>query len=1131
MSAPRTLYLVDGTYLLFRAYHSLPPSMAVTGVTYQKNRARLVQVLEEGAGTLREPEGVAGPALAWLKNPARDRLPTNAVRGLTSVLLKLIRDEKPSYMGIAFDLPGRVHRDEAYDTFVDEHPAYADKLEGYKATRHETPVEILTQFPLARVVCGRALGIPVLEAPGFEADDVLATLARKGRDAGFRVRLVTADKDLFQLVDEGICILNPHKPPTSKASSYYMMDEKVVEADFGVPPDKVVDVLALMGDTSDNIPGVPGIGDKGAKDLIKRFGSVEGAIAAAQEENTIERATYRNGLREHAAMALLSKQLVTIRDDVPVDIALDEIWTYAPDPAALREVFQLLAFEGLLRETESVPFKEAMGMRSGGAAAGAAGGRAGAGAGAGAGSGPRTGAGTSAADAARAWREGAGIGESGANPDGRSAAASAAGVLERAARGEPRDLFSGAGEQTGGTAARPLPWDDAEAPSAPGLGAAPGRSGGRGGLNAGAQASADEQAGRSASDAAGGALSADAAPDAALDSAASAAEAADAARRYRAILDLADLSALVPEIMAAPRVAIGIETTSRDPMRSELVGIALAWRPNEGIYVPIAHRYLGAPAQADRAEVLRILAPLLESATVLKTGHDVKSAIQIFRRAGLRPAGFHFDTMIAGFMIESDRGVFTADSLAKEYLGETRFPPSETVGRLPKAPPFAEVEIETAARSAGRGADLTLRLAGILETRMASDDLRRIFDAIDIPLVDVLASMEMTGVRIDVDLLARMSREMGDEIAAIRAEIHRLAGHEFNIDSPRQLSTVLFEELKLPAVSRTMKSGVTSTRDEDLEVLAARHPLPARVRDYRVLAKLRSTYVDALPLLVNPATGRVHTSFHPTGAATGRLSSSDPNLQNIPIRTAAGRKVRGAFIPEEGWTLLSADYSQIELRVMAHLSQDAELIATFSRAEDIHRHTAARIFNTPYEDVTADQRRASKTINFGILYGMGPQRLSRELGITQSEAKELIASYFGRFPRIRDYIDRTIALAEEQGYVSTLFGRIRRFPHIISTSRVQRQLAIRAAVNSTIQGTAADMMKIAMVRLHAKLRELDMKTRLLIQVHDELVLEAPPEELELAKTTIREAMERIPPFEVPLTVDISSGKNWLEAKP
>ena len=372
---------------------------------------------------------------------------------------------------------------------------------------------------------------------------------------------------------------------------------------------------------------------------------------------------------------------------------------------------------------------------------------------------------------------------------------------------------------------------------------------------------------------------------------------------------------------------------------------------------------------------------------------------------------------------------------------------------------------------------------------------------------------------------------MSGQIAAIRADIYKLAGHEFNVDSPQQLARVLFDEAGLKPVSRTAKSGAASTRDEDLEALAEKHPLPGRVREYRTLAKLRSTYVDALPRMVNPETGRVHTSFHPTGAATGRLSSSDPNLQNIPVRAAEGRKIRAAFVPEPGWTLVSADYSQVELRVLAHLSGDPDLIAAFSRSEDIHRSTAARIFSVAYDVVLGDQRRAAKTINFGILYGMGPQRLARDLSIPQSEAKAMIESYFGRFPKIRAWIDETIERAGKDGYVTTLFGRIRRFPELASTSRGSRQMAVRAAVNSRIQGTAADLMKLAMVRLHGALGREGLRTRILIQVHDELVLEAPPRELVRAKEIIREAMENVHPLATPLIVDIASGPNWLEAKP
>jgi len=1076
MASERTLYLVDGTYLLFRAFHALPRSMAVTGESYQRNRAPLEEMLLAGAGTGREPSGVADSALSWLRDPARDRLPTNAARGLASVLVKLIREERPALMGVAFDLPGRVHRDDHYTTFVESHPDLAPRLAGYKATRPATPEEIHVQYPLARLVCGRALGIPVLEAEGFEADDLIGTLAHRARAKGLSVRLVTADKDLFQLVGDGISILNPHKTETGKSGGYLLMDEKVIEREFGVPPRQVVDVLALMGDTSDNIPGVPGIGEKGAKDLIRKYGSVEAVIEAAKKEDEITRAAYRSGLREHPELALFSKELATIRTDAPIDLDLDDVWTEAPDRDVLKKVFELLAFGMLLRDVE-------------------------------------------------------GLATASPRPGTRAARAALGGA---SASAPPAPAPEGATAAAGKTAKKPaqgqlslLSWDDP--PAKPAAAAA---SGGAHVLAAddrpSAEAEGHEAAGEPGAieDAPGlpAALQDDAGSEGSLEVLASADE------RYRAVTDLRELASLLPAILAAPRVALDTETTSPDPMRAQLVGISLAWQPGSAIYVPLGHRYLGAPAQPAVPETLALLAPLFARGNGI-AGQNVKYDIEVLRRAGAHPSGFDFDTMIAAFILESDRLSYGLASLAREYLADYRTPYAETSGRGGKQTSFDGVDVQRAALYSGHDADVTLRLAEILDRKLGAENLRAVFTGIDMPLIEVLVSMETTGVRIDVPLLQRLSSEMGEQITLLRAEIQKLAGREFNIDSPRQLGAILFEELGLSPVSKTAKSGVASTRDEDLEVLAERHPLPARVRDYRVLAKLRSTYVDALQALVNPETGRVHTSFHPTGAVTGRLSSSDPNLQNIPVRTAEGRKIRAAFVPQEGWSLVSADYSQVELRVMAHQSADPDLIATFERGEDIHRLTAARIYNVPYASVTGDQRRAAKTINFGILYGMGPQRLARDLGITMGEAKELIASYFGRFPKIRAYIDGTIARAERDGFVSTLFGRVRRFPELSSTSRFQRQLAVRQAVNSTIQGTAADLMKIAMVRLHRLLRERGLAARLLIQVHDELVLESPTVELPALEEVIREAMETIPPFTVPLTVDIASGTDWLAAKP
>ena len=1045
MSEQPALYLVDGTYLLFRAFHSLPSTMAVTGETYRRSREALANLLREGAGTAREPEGIADVALTWLSDPAHDRIPTNAVRGLTTVLMKLVREAKPAYIGVAFDLPGRVHRDEHYESFVERHPAYAPKLAGYKATRPETPIELNAQMPLARIVTRRALGIPILEAERYEADDLIGTLARRGRDRGFAVRLVTADKDLFQLVEEGISILNPHKPDPKGPSGYLLMDAKIVEREFGVPPGQVVDVLALMGDASDNIPGVPGIGEKGARELVAKFGTVEGCLAAAKEEGKIARNAYRKGLLDHEPLALLSKELATIHDDAPVGLGLDDLRAAPPDPDAMRRVFTLLAFESFLRDAP--------------AAAGA-----------------RTGAGTQIGAAPLREQEEI-AGRPGVQGQGRGAPEAGRGGRAPKTRGAVRD----------------------EGPSLLGFEHAGGGDG-------------------SSGDPVDGGPVVLMTPDPAD------------AERYRVVLDTKELEKLVPSILAARRVAVDTETTSDNPRRAELVGISIAWEPERAIYIPIGHRYLGSPAQPSKDSVLKILAPLLEDPARPKTGQNVKYDIEVLRRAGSETAGFSFDTMIAAFLLEPDRPAFGLGGLVKEYLGDFKMSFADVAGKGAKQVTFDQVGVELAAVYSGRDADVTLRLAEALAPRLAAEGLDRVFDGIDMPLIEVLVAMETAGVRIDVPLLERLSKEMREQLAGLRAQIHALAGHEFNVESPQQLARVLFDEIGLKPVSKTAKSGAPSTRDEDLEELAAHHPLPACVREYRSIAKLRSTYVDALPTMVDPGTGRVHTSFNPTGAATGRLSSSDPNLQNIPVRTPEGRKIRAAFVPEPGWKLISADYSQIELRVLAHLSRDPDLITAFKRGEDIHRSTAAKIFGTSYEQVNADQRRAAKTINFGILYGMGPVRLARDLAIPQTEAKTLIEQYFGRFPGIRAYIDGTVAKAEKDGFVSTLFGRIRRFPELASTSRNARQMAVRAAVNSTIQGTAADIMKLAMVRLHRDLKRRGLASRILIQVHDELVLEGPPDEMRTLEPAIREAMEGAASFEVPLTVEVASGENWLDAK-
>ena len=919
MSARKdTLYLVDGTYNIFRAYHA------------------------RGVPEMR----------------TRDGRPTKATFIFTRILLSLLDHFSPRWLGVALDPEGQTLRHEEYERYVREHPEAASAMAGYKATRPETPADLLEQFPLCRQVC-EGLRLPILESAGYEADDVLGGLARQASSAGMDVMLVTADKDLFQLVDERVKILNPHK-------ENLVMDPEVVEREFGVRPGQVPDVLALMGDTSDNIPGVPGIGEKGARELIRRFGSLEDLLGRLDE---IARPAQRETLRQNAERARLSRELARIRTDVPVALDLEALEVRDADRPALQDLFGRLEFRSLQER-----FK----------------------------------------------------------------------VAESAPEYAPPERKT----------------------------------------------------------------------------------------ETRRIERADDLPPLARELASAGSLTVRLEPAGPEERLGEglppapgpelIAGIAVSPGPGTAVYVPLGHRYLGAPDPLPWPAVAETLGAVLANPAVGKIVHNAKREQCVLRKAGLPMAGLAFDTQIAAWMLEPDRRSYALEGLVRDELGETIEP----------SPPDGSGEVETdrASASAGARAEATGRLATLQRERLRAEGLEALYEHVELPLIPVLSAMEAAGVRIDVGYLKALSDELRAEMDRLIVEAHRHAGREFNLDSPIQLRKVLFEEIGLKPVGRTMKTRAFSTRDEDLEELAGQHPLPGVIRDYRAVSKLRSTYAEALPRLVRPATGRVHASFNQTGAASGRLSSSDPNLQNIPIRTELGRKIRRGILPEPGWRLISADYSQIELRVLAHAAQDPAFVEAFRAGEDIHRSTAARIFNREYEQVTTDERRAAKTVNFGILYGMSDFGLSRELAISRDEARRFILAYFTRFAAVRRYIDQTMAAAEQTAETRTLFDRRRRFPDVRSSNYNVRQQSLRAAVNHTIQGSAADLIKMAMVGVHARLQREGRAARLLIQVHDELVLEAPPAESAAIQALLREEMSGVGDLSVPLDVDVREGDNWLEAK-
>ncbi len=885
----RALYLVDGSNNLYRAFY------AIRGLSTSKG------------------------------------LPTNAVFGFTSMLRKLLREHEPGYLGVAFDL--------AEPTF--RHKAFAD----YKANRPETPPDLIVQIPYVKKVC-QVLGVPVLELSGFEADDLIATLAERGRKAGFQVVVVATDKDLLQLVGEGVLVYNP--------VSEQFLDVEGVERVFGVRPDQVRDVLALCGDASDNIPGVPGIGEKGAKDLIRQFGDLDSVLRATA---TIPRKTYREGLLTHADTARLSRDLATLRFDVPVPFDPDALRTRAADREQARRLFEDLEFGALAREY-----------------------------------------------------------------------------------------------------APPV-------------------------------------------------LTAEV--------------------RHTVVMGTAALEGAVGRLLASGGFAFNLERDHAEPMRANLIGVALAGADGENFYVPVAHRNLGAPSM-DQATVLRLLRPLFEGGASRRSAHNVKSDLILFRRFGWSAPPVEFDTMLASYLLNASRRSHALEAVAQDVAG---FPvPSyeSVLGSGARSVPLADLEVGRA------GALVCARVAAILAIRdrlaaeLQENGLLPLFNDLELPLAYVLAEMETTGVRVDPAFLATLSREWEGQLARLSSEIHALAGKEFNINSPRQLGEILFDELKLTPGRKTRKTRSYSTSVEILEELADEHELPRRILEYRGLQKLKSTYVDSLSSLINPVTSRVHTSFNQAVAATGRLSSSDPNLQNIPIRTEQGRQIRRAFITDPGLVLLSADYSQIELRVLAHLCGDPALVEAFRRGEDIHRRTAAEVFGVMPDLVSDEMRRRAKVVNFGIIYGMGSQRLAREQGISLKEAEGFIEAYFKRLPQVKEYIDSTIATVESAGRVKTLLNRVRYFPEVKGTDRNARQQALRAAVNTTIQGTAADLIKLAMVALSRRLAEAGTGARMTLQVHDELVLEVPQPEVSSVAQMVREVMEGVHPLRVPLVVDLKIGPNWLD---
>lgn len=951
MAAQKTLHLIDGSGYIFRAYYAIRPLST------------------------------------------RDGTPTQAVVGFLKMLNKLLRQEAPTHVGIAFDTAEKNFR----------HQMYAD----YKANRQEPPEDLVPQFALIHELVG-VMGLPPLLVPGYEADDVLATLAKAAKAQGWRVVLVTGDKDLMQLVDDQLVLFDPLK-------DIYVDRQGVIDK-FGVPPEQVADILGLAGDSSDNIPGVPRVGPKSAAKLVQTFGDVDAVIAGLAAQT--KRKAFEQAVLDHQDNARLSKKLALLHESAPVPFVPDDLRYGGPAPERLAPFLRRIEARGMLRE---FGIDEEAGETDAAAA-------------------PRGDA--RAVDVART---------------GDAQATDAARVSDVRATDVAR---------TGATPAPPL------APTG-----APTR-------------------------------------------------APIVREAYRQVTDAAELAAIVQAARRTKVLSFDLETTSLLALQADVVGVALAVPGEVSAYVPVAHHYLGVPKQLPLADVLAALRDVLEGTDVVKVGQNLKYDALVLHRAGVTLRGVGHDSMLLAYVLDASATSFGLDSLAATYLQHTTMRYDDVTGTGKARIPFAHVPVDVATRYAAEDSDVALRLCQLLAPQVAASGMAEVYREVELPLLPVLTEMEANGVLVDTEHLSAMGREFSGRLQAIESQARALVGRPISLSSPKQLADLFFGELGYPTGRKT-KTGY-STDQEVLENLARTYPLAQLALDHRIMSKLKGTYLDALPKMVNAETGRVHTSFNQTGTATGRLSSSDPNLQNIPARTEDGRRIRAAFVAPRGWRIVSADYSQVELRIMAHLSRDEAFIDAFVRGEDIHRRTAKEILAGGAEP-TSEMRRRAKAINFGILYGLSEFGLARQLGIPRAEAQAYIAAYFGRYPRIRHFLDATIEEGRERGYVATLLGRRRPLPNLRSKNGTVRMGAERIAMNTPIQGSAADLIKVAMLRVHRELAAQKFSARLLLQVHDELVLEAPETEVERLGEMLRTQMSEAFRLAVPLVVDVGHGSSWAEA--
>ena len=965
------LFLVDGSAYIFRAYHALPP-------------------------LTRKSDG----------------LPVGAVSGFCNMLWKLVREARdtevgitPTHFAVIFDYSAKTFRNELYDQ--------------YKANRPPPPEDLVPQFGLIRDAT-RAFGLPCIEMEGWEADDIIATYARQAREAGGDVTIISSDKDLMQLVGPNVILYDQMKDRRIGPA-------EVVEK-WGVPPEKMIELQALTGDSTDNVPGVPGVGPKTAAQLLDEYGDLETLLERAGE---IKQAKRRENLIENAELARISRKLVTLSEEVPLELGLDALLLEPADGPKLIAFLKAMEFNSLTRRVAEATDTEITEIEAASVE-------------------------VEGADAAR-------------GPDLDATAKSGSGP-------------AAAGQGASGMTPKQLAGERAAAA---------------------AQAKIDVDA-------------------------------------YDCVRDEAALGSWIAAAREAGRFAIDTETTSLDPMQAELVGISLATEAGRACYIPLAHRtgaddLLGGGMvenQISEARALELLKPVLEDSSVLKIGQNMKYDWLIFAERDVHIAPFD-DTLLLSYVIDAGRGNHGMDDLAERWLGHKCISYKELTGSGRNAITFDQVELDKATAYAAEDADVTLRLWQVLKPRLAADGLVSVYERLERPLVDVIAKMEQRGVSVDRQILSRLSGELAQAAASVEAEIYEMAGERFNIGSPRQLGDILFGKMGLPGASKT-KSGQYSTSAKVLEDLAAEgHDLPRRIVGWRQLTKLKSTYTDALPEYINPRTKRVHTSYAMASTSTGRLSSSEPNLQNIPVRTEEGRKIRTAFIAEKGNRLISADYSQIELRVLAHIADIPQLRQAFADGLDIHAMTASEMFSTPIEGMDPMVRRRAKAINFGIIYGISAFGLANQLSISRSEAKEYIDRYFERFPGIQDYMESAKAFCREHGYVETIFGRRAHYPEIRSSNPAHRAFTERAAINAPIQGSAADIIRRAMVRMDGALEAAGVDARMLLQVHDELIFETPEAEVDKAIPVIARVMEEAPfpaiSLAVPLQVDARAAGNWEEA--